>query len=74
MEAALLDSGVIDADWKISADRAHDLANSVPGMNVGPERPAADLQHALAEVIARVHGLRTFLTMAAEAGARVELA
>jgi hypothetical protein len=58
----------------ISPDRAHDLARRVPGMDVRPERPVADLQHALAEVIVRVHGVRTFLTRAAEAGARVELA
>ncbi len=74
VEAALLDSGIIDANWMISTDRAHDLAQRVPGMDVRPVRPAADLQHALAEVIARVHGVRTFLTRAAETGARVELA
>jgi hypothetical protein len=43
-------------------------------MDVGPGRGDADLSNALAEVIARVHGLRTFLTKAADAGARVEMA
>lgn len=74
LEAALQDAGVIDAGWLISPDQAADLARRVPGMDVGPERSDADLPHGLAEVIARVHGLRTFLTSAAEAGARVELA
>ena len=74
LEAALLDAGIIDADWTIPANSARDLARRVPGMDVRPERPAVDLRHALAEVLARVHGLRTYLTRAAEAGTWVELA
>lgn len=74
VEDALQHAGIVDASWMIAPEHARDLARRVPGMDVRPERPAADLQHALAEVIARVHGLRTFLTNAADAGASVELA
>lgn len=74
LEEALQDAGIIDAQWLITPDRVDELARRVPGMDVRPERAAADLPQALAEVIARVHGLRTFLTSAAQAGSRVELA
>lgn len=74
LEAALLEGGVMDAAWTVPPDRVPGLARRVPGMDVRPERSAADLPHALAEVVARVHGLRSFLARAAEAGFRVELA
>lgn len=73
LEDRLQADGVIDATWSTPVDRVPELARRVPSLDARPERTEAELRQALAEVVARVLGLRSFLIRAAETGLSVEL-
>jgi hypothetical protein len=73
LEDRLQADGVLDAAWSTPVDRVPELARRVPSLDARPERTEAELRQALAEVVARVLGLRSFLVRAAGAGLSVEL-
>jgi hypothetical protein len=73
LEERLQDSGVLAADWTTPLDQVPELARRVPSLDARPERTEMELRQALAEVVFRVAGLRSFLARTAERGLGVEL-
>jgi hypothetical protein len=73
LEEALIAAGVMNELWFIPPDRAGRLAAQVPAMDTSPDRSDAALSQALAEVLAPVTAVRTFLAEAAVEGCAVVL-
>lgn len=73
LEDALVEAGVMDAEWAVPADQVDTLAASVPAMDVRPDRTAYELSQALAEVLFGVRGVRAFLAQAMAEGWSVVL-
>lgn len=73
IEETLRERGVLDDQWLTELDRVPEFAVRVPGMDVQSGRTPDELRLALAEVVFRVSGVRTFLGRAAKLGCSVEL-
>jgi hypothetical protein len=73
VENSIIDAGIVDQHWRVSADQLEDLGKRVPGMDLATERSIDAKTHALGEVMMNAVFLRNFLSDAVEAGCVVVL-
>jgi hypothetical protein len=71
IDEAIVEAGIVDADWRVAPERLHELASRVPGMDLETERSIESKTHALGEVMINAVSLRNFLSDALRAGCTV---